>query len=344
MRRLLPGLAVTALLLAGGGWLLLGVPAVQDWLLGRMLSVVMTQSPVTHADGLRIFMCGTSSPLPAPGRAQACVAVMAGDDLFLVDAGAGSANTFNLAGEDSSNLRAILLTHFHSDHIAAIPDFNLNSWVGGRSRPLELIGPAGVERIAEGLNEAYALDRGYRVAHHGEVLLPPALGELSAREIGPGVFWNAGGLTITAFPVDHSPVSPAVGYRFDYQGRSVVISGDSNVTPTLIAAAKGADLVLHDALSLPIVQAMAKTAEAAGRIRQARILGDIQGYHASTESLSQIVAQAAPRMLAVYHLVPAPRNTLMSRMFERDLPTGTVITSDGMVFSLPADSSDIHVD
>lgn len=343
MRRFTMVLFALALLGGGIGWLLIDTRAGQNWLLPRLVDAAMRQTPIQAFDGLRVFMCGTSSPLPASDRAQACVAVMAGDDLFLVDAGMGSANTMNLHGEATQNLRAILLTHFHADHISGIYDFNLGSWVAGRNEPLVLIGPPGVERIAEGFNEAFALDRSYRVAHHGEAMMVPALGELGAREIAPGEIWNNEGLAITAFLVDHAPISPAYGYRFDYKGRSVVVSGDSNVVDSLVMAAKGADLLLHDVLSLPIVKAMEDGAKKADRTRQAKIFGDIQNYHAGADTMGTLMEDTEIGMLAAYHLVPPPRNLLMEQIFKRDLPVGTVLTRDAMVFSLPAGSKEIRI-
>jgi len=331
---------ILALLLGAAYYIATGTRTGQDFLLERMVQLVV-QPPAPPYDGVRVLMCGTSSPLPAPNRAQACVAVEAGGRLFVVDAGAGSAA--NLAGAPLERLEAVLLTHFHSDHVSALGDINLNSWVAGRPRPLEVIGPEGVADIVTATNDLYTLDRGYRVKHHGADLLPPALHIMTARTIEPGVILDEAGLVITAFPVDHAPVEPAVGYRFDYRDRSVVISGDSVVTQPLIDAARGADLLLHDALSLTIVQALERASTAAGRDRQARILHDIQEYHASTTSLGKIVDEAGIGTLAAYHLVPPPRNFLMEKIFARELPRGTVITEDRMVFELPPDSHSVRV-
>jgi ribonuclease Z len=316
----------------------------QDLLLDRLIAAAMRAAPEPPPEGgLRVFMCGTSSPLPAPGRAQACVAVMADDRLYLVDAGAGSPAVATLGGLPLENLRAILLTHFHSDHIAAVPDFALNSWVAGRPQPLEVVGPEGVERVVAGFNDAYALDGGYRVTHHGADLLPPALHDLVPRTIEPGVIVDEGGLVIRAFEVDHRPVEPAVGYRFDYGGRSVLITGDTVMTPGVINAAKGVDLMLADALSLPIVQAMERAAGDAGAARRAKIFHDIQDYHASVWSLGDAAAEAGVGRLALYHLVPPPRNALMENVFLREVPEGTVLTEDGMIFDLPAGSDAVII-
>tara|TARA_B100001093_G_scaffold497982_1_gene545545 strand:+ start:436 stop:1419 length:984 start_codon:yes stop_codon:yes gene_type:complete len=301
-------------------------------------------SPNAAFDGLKITLCGTSSPLPAPGRAQACVAVETPDHLYIVDAGSGSAATAQLSGMPLDKMRGILLTHYHSDHISDIGDFNLNSWIAGRPAPLQIIGPEGVDRIVEGLNITYELDRGYRVAHHGAELLSPELGVLQSRTIGEDVIVDEGGLRITAFEVSHPPIEPAYGYRLDYGGRSVVISGDSLVTDKIVEISDGADVVLHDAMALQLVQGAESMSRAAGNTRIATVLHDIQDYHATTEDLVRLTAEAEIGQLALYHLVPAPRNVMAIAAFNGDLPEGSLITEDGMVISLPANSTEITVD
>ena len=303
-------------------------------------------TPSTDAafDGLRITLCGTSSPLPAPGRAQACVAVETPDHLYIIDAGSGSAATAQLSGIPLGKLRGILLTHYHSDHISDIGDFNLNSWVAGRPAPLQIIGPEGVGRIVEGLNITYELDRGYRVAHHGAELLDPELGILQSRTIEEGVIMDEDGLQITAFEVSHPPIEPAYGYRLDYGGRSLVISGDSLLTEKIVELSDGADVVLHDAMALQLVQGAEAMSRSAGNTRIATVLHDIQDYHATSADLARLATEAEIGQLALYHLVPAPRNAMANAAFKAGLPDGALITEDGMVISLPANSKEITVE
>ena len=341
MRKLFLFITATGVLAVLAGAVIWHSQAGQDWLLKRAVAIAMSRpAAMNEFDGLQVFMCGTSSPMPAPGRAQACVAVLAGSSLYLVDAGAGSAHVATLSRLPLERLEAIFLTHFHSDHIAAIPDFNLNSWVAGRPDPLLVYGPPGVAQVVDGLNDAYGLDRDYRVAHHGETLLAPELGMMQSRLMPAGTRLERGELTITSFAVDHDPVRPAVGYRFDYGGRSVVVSGDAVVSPGLIDAARNADLLLQDSLSLPIIQAL-EAASAGTRMEQ--ILLDIQDYHAHTDDLSALVAESGVRQLALYHLVPPPQNALFEKIFRRSLPDGTVLTLDGMRFELPVGSDDIRM-
>ena len=293
---------------------------------------------MSEYDGLQVFMCGTSSPLPDPDRAQACVAILAGETLSLVDAGAGSARVATLGRLPLERLEAVFLTHFHSDHIAALPEFNLNSWVAGRPRPLAVFGPLGVAEVVDGLNDAYRLDQTYRVAHHGEQLLPPDLGVMEANLMEAGAVLDLGDLSVTSFEVNHDPVRPAVAYRFDYRGRSVVISGDAIITQGLIDAATGADLLLQDALSLPIIKALE---QASAGSRMEKIFSDIQDYHAHAGDLSALVDQSGVRQLALYHLVPPPSNALFEKIFSRDLPKSTIVSEDGMIFELPAGSEEV---
>ena len=298
----------------------------------------------TAFEGLKITLCGTASPLPAPGRAQACIAVETPDHLYVVDAGSGSAATAQLSGVPLNKMRGILVTHYHSDHISDIGDFNLNSWVAGRPTPLQIIGPDGVDRVVEGLNIAYELDRSYRVAHHGAGLLRPELGVLQSRTIGEGIIEDKDGLRITAFEVSHPPIEPAYGYRLDYGGRSVVISGDTLVTDKIIGLSDGADVVLHDAMALQLVQGAETLSRRSGNTRLATVLHDIQDYHATTADLVRLADEADIGLLALYHLVPAPRNAMAIAAFNGDLPDGAVITEDGMVILLPANSDEIMVD
>jgi ribonuclease Z len=264
---------------------------------------------MSEFDGLQVFMCGTSSPLPDPNRAQACVAILAGESLYVVDTGAGSARVATLAQLPIERLEAVFLTHFHSDHIAALPEFNLNSWVAGRPWPLAVYGPPGVGEVVDGLTAAYRLDSTYRVAHHGDELMPPDLGVMQAKLMEAGTAQQFGDLTVSSFRVNHDPIRPAVGYRFDYRGRSVVVSGDAIVTPGLIDAATDADLLLQDVLSLPIISTLE---QASTGTRMEKILHDIQDYHAHTDDLAELVDKSGVKQLALYHLVPPPSNALFA--------------------------------
>ncbi len=343
MMRVVTGIVAVVVLLAVGAYTyFMHTASGQDLLLSRALGAMLGQGDSEPVDGISIYVCGSAAPMPAEGREQACLVVLTPEHYFIVDAGAGSANNIGLAPSlPGARLDGILLTHFHSDHISALHDINLLSWVAGRQGPLNVYGPQGVETVVSGFNFAYQLDRHYRTAHHGEDFMPKAFGELKAVLFPMESVLEFGKLTVTSFAADHSPIHPAVGYRFDYKGRSVVITGDTLVTERVREVVAEADLLLADALSLPIVQALET---AAGGTRVANILHDIQDYHASVADISELTRSSGVRMTGLYHMVPAPRNALMENIFKRELEDNMFLTDDRMWITLPAGSDQILVD
>ena len=323
---------------------LVNVPAVQDILLERATAALAKSAaqPLEDPEGLRVYVCGSASPL-GMGQAQACIAVVTPEHFYLIDSGVGSTDNINLLRLPTARLDGLLLTHFHSDHIAEIYEVNLGSWVNGRPAPLKVWGPRGVDEVVSAVNAGYRQDRIYRVGHHGEDLLQPALGVLAHETIEPGVVLEDGELKITAYVGEHPPIEPAVGYRFDYRGRSVVISGDSNVNENTLKIAEGADLLLHDALSLPTLTALSRALEAVGQTRQSKIVTDVMDYHASTGSLVALGEQSNVAMVAYYHLVPVPPNAIAKTIFMRGAPDNFVLTEDLMWFELPIENDEIIV-
>ena len=337
-------LVLGLLVIVGVGRALLKLPAVQDTVLERGAELLAERGavPLPESESLRVYVCGSASPL-GMGQAQACIAVVTPEHFYLIDSGAGSTDNINRLGLPLLRLQGLLLTHFHSDHIAEIYEVNLGSWVQGRPAPLTVYGPRGVDEVTNAVNAGYRLDRIYRTGHHGEELLPPALGVLRHKTIAPGVILEDGDLRITAYVAEHPPIEPAVGYRFDYRGRSVVISGDGNVNGDTMEIVDGADLLLHDALSLPTVTALSEALGTVGQSRQSKIVADVMDYHASTDSLIELGEKSNVDMVAFYHLVPVPPNSLLEDVFLRGAPDNFLLTEDLMWFELPIDSDDIVV-
>lgn len=320
-------------------------PAVEDRLFDRALEHAFSPraAALYTGDGLNVFFCGTGSPLPSKKRAQTCTAVFAGDRFFIVDAGTGSWENVQAAGIPATKLRGVLLTHFHSDHIGDLSEINIGSWATTREAPLAIYGPPGVERVVAGENEAFALDAGYRIAHHGKGVLPPrgeGMKAVAFDATAPIVVYEEDGLKITAFPVRHDPVTPAVGYRFDYKGRSVAISGDTAYSDSLAAAAKDVDLLMHEAQANHMVALMQRAAAKAGSAATAKIFADIPSYHTSPEDAARIANKANADWLVLTHLTPAPDNPVAKRIFMRGVSAirgdNIVMAEDGMAIFLPA--------
>lgn len=329
---------------------LLRIPAVEDALVRRVTErlVAVSGDALYAPDALRVALCGTSAPLPDEHRAKACTAVFAAGRLWVVDTGPGSWNRIALWRLDARRIGAVLFTHFHSDHIGDLGEFNLQTWAAGRPEPLRVFGPPGVERVVAGFAEAYALDTRYRILHHGADFLPEGVARMQAMPvtIPAGTvslpILEHEGLRISAFPVDHRPIVPAYGYRFDYRGRSVVVSGDTAKTPSLVAAAEGADVLVHEAQANHLIATIGEVAAAAGRDRVAKIMADIPSYHTTPVEAAEQANAAHVRLLVLSHLNPTPPNRFAVRPFLRGVaevrPTGWVLGDDGLVVELPADS------
>ena len=351
MRRWLAGLvglaAIAAVVAAA-----MRVPLVQDAIIRRVIArAIGTANHLFADDALRVLLCGTSAPLPHPTRAKACVAVFAAGRFWVVDTGPQSWNRLALSRIDGKRIGAVLFTHFHSDHIGELGEFNLQTWAAGREGPMRVFGPPGVERVVAGFQEAYALDSGYRIAHHGADFLDANVGRMQATQVdavsAPAVVLDEDGLKITAFPVDHRPIVPAYGYRFDYRGRSVVVSGDTAKSPSLVAAARGADVLVHEAQANHLIAMIGDAAAAAGRTRVAKIMHDIPSYHTSPVQAAEVANEAGVRLLVLYHLNPPPPNRFAERVFVRGVaavrPDHWVLGDDGTLVELPFGSSAVEV-
>lgn len=296
-------------------------------------------------DGLHVGLCGTGSPLPNRDRAGACTVIIAGRHIFVVDAGEGGARNIALMGIPTARIERLFLTHFHSDHIDGLGPMMLLRWTGsGNSAPLPIQGPAGVEAIVAGFNAAYSADNGYRTAHHGEAIAPPAAAGAVAEPFSLSgdsvVIYARDGIRITAFRVNHAPVAPAVGYRFDYKGRSVVISGDTAPTPVLAVAAKGADLLIHEALQPELVALVGQALDARNIKKTAQITRDIVNYHSTPEDAAKTAQTAGVGELLLSHIVPPIPTRFFYPAFlgraQQHFNGQITVGEDGMLVSLPA--------
>jgi ribonuclease Z len=276
--------------------------------------------------------------------------VIAGNRIIVVDAGEGGARNISLMGIANGEIERLFLTHFHSDHFDGLGPMMLLRWTGSAAKlPLPVHGPTGVDEVIAGLNAAYRQDNGYRTAHHGADIAPPegagAMPVPFELKDSSVVVLDEGGLKVTAFRVAHDPVSPAVGYRFDYKGRSAVINGDTAKSANLERAAKGADLLVHDALQPRLVRKITAALDRKGIRNTAKITRDIIGYHASPEEVAQSAAKAGVGQVVLTHVVPA----LPSRFFypafignaHKYFGGEIIVGEDGMLFSLPAGSRTI---
>jgi ribonuclease Z len=302
-------------------------------------------------DGLHLALCGAGGPLPAPNASGPCVAVVAGKRLFVVDAGTDGLRNLARMGYPTGNIESVFLTHFHSDHIDGLGELATIRWVSAaNTQPLPVYGPEGVEQVVSGFNTAYRMDVGYRHAHHGDSVAPVSGAGMVAKpfpqpELGQlETLIDDGDLKIEALAVDHAPIKPAVGYRFTYKGRSLLITGDTVKLPNIEKFAEGVDLLVHEALAPNLVTMMRDTATRMGNEVIAKVTHDILDYHTSPVEAAETARDADVGHLLYYHIVPPlvfPGQETLFLNGAEDIFADYTVGRDGTAFSLPAGSKEI---
>ena len=245
---------------------------------------------------LNVRLLGTGSPPPNPKRRGPATLVTLGDEHFLVDAGSGVGVQLVQAGVRPYDWPRVFITHHHSDHVVDLAHLLVTRWIAGQNAPFEVWGPAGTTRQMEKLMDYLHWDLEVRRHHMVDRKLP----EVRVTEIEEGRLAEIGGVTVSAFLVEHDPVKPAFGYRFEGGGRSVVVSGDTRPCENLIRASYRVDCLVHECCE------MAKTSWTPGcgwptledKIRS------LASYHTQPDQLGRVAREARAKQLVVTHLMP----------------------------------------
>jgi ribonuclease BN (tRNA processing enzyme) len=254
-----------------------------------------TKAPPTASSHTQVVMLGVGNPNPDPDRSGPAVAIVVNDAAYLVDCGPGvvrratAAERKGITALKASELKTVFITHLHSDHTLGYPDLIFTPWVMGRSDPLQAYGPRGLRQMTDHIEKAWKKDiyvrtqgleeanrTGYKVVMH---------------EIAPGVVYRDANVTVTAFPVQHGIWDQAFGYRFDTADRSVVISGDTRPTESVVDACHGCDVLLHEVYN-----------PHGEELNTPHWKQYFHEFHTSPEELGDIARRAQPKLLVLYHL------------------------------------------
>lgn len=267
------------------------------------------KQPAMDGRGVFIVFLGTGMPAPNPERQGPSLAIVANGKAYIVDAGTGVVRQAAAAYERGikalrpNMLDIAFLTHLHSDHTLGLPDLILTPWVMHRTLSLQLYGPLGTQAMADNIEKAYAEDihvrieglehqttTGHQVTVH-EIPLPKEPVQVYADE----------SVRVTAFAVRHGSWSEALGYRFDADGKSIVISGDTRPVESVVSACDGCDALVHEVYS--------------GTPRDAGDAAYFSSFHTSATQLGEIAAKAKAKLLIVWHYVPL-QNASETQMVE----------------------------
>ena len=267
----------------------------------------------------RVTLLGTGTSVPMPDRLGPATLVEAGDQKLLFDAGRGATIRLYQLRIPLNKLGPLFLTHFHSDHVVGIPDIWLSGWLGGpwarRTRPFHVVGPLGTNDLMQNLGKAFAAD--IRIRGVDEKYPAEGIAVIADEFSAEGVVYERDGVRVTAFEVDHGDeVKPAFGYRIDYGGRSVVISGDTRFSENVIKHGTGADLLVHEVAAV-----------------RPELLKDQQvqramAHHTSPQEAGRVFSRARPKLAVYTHLVLVARVN-MPELTAEELVAQTRETYDG---------------
>jgi ribonuclease Z len=259
------------------------------------IALIALTCGAARADGpdLKVILLGTGSPIPDPGRYGPATLVQAGGQTLLFDAGRGVTTRLYQLKIPFREVSPVFITHYHSDHINGLPDLWLTGWLGApwakRTTPMRVVGPKGLRELTDNLTKAYAADIRIRMAdeHYpfSGVSFEPQEFEKD------GTVFEKDGVKVTAFEVDHGDViKPAYGYRVDFNGHSVLISGDTRPTANVLKYGSGVDLLIHEVCAArpEITDTQAKA---------------VMAHHTSPQEAGSIFAQAKPKMAVFTHVV-----------------------------------------
>jgi ribonuclease Z len=259
-----------------------------------IVCIIVSFYAKAQPSSIKVTLLGTGAPVPSIDRFGPSILVEAGNQKLLFDCGRGAAQRLWQLKIPLRQINVLFLTHLHSDHVVGIPDVWLTGWIpavfGRRTSPFQVLGPAGTKDMMENLVKAFSWDINTR---NKEKNKPDSGATVAAVDIEEGYVWEKDGVKVTPFTVRHSDfIDSALGYRIDYQNRSVILSGDTRYSDNLVRFAKGADVVVHE------VAAANEDAT-----KNTALVNQILGFHTSPEDAGKVFQIVKPKLAVYSHIV-----------------------------------------
>jgi ribonuclease Z len=262
----------------------------------------------TGESSLKVILLGTrGGPVIDPQHTGIGTLIVAGPERLLFDCGRGVPTAIARAGIAPRDITKVFITHLHSDHLVGLPELYLYPWASeSRAAPFLVWGPTGTEAMMANLQKAFEFD--IHVRRDVDETFSAEGIRVAATDVREGVVYDVNGVKVTAFFVDHAPVTPALGYRVDHQGHSVVLSGDTRPSENLVTFAKGADVLIHEAGTWKKDPRLAgppdeRFGDSRGTRRQVRTIAE---HHTDPEEAGQIFARVTPKLALFSHYNPTP--------------------------------------
>jgi ribonuclease BN (tRNA processing enzyme) len=272
-------------------------------------SACLPQLAAARGGKTRLILLGTGGgPRPRKANSAPAQVIVVNDAAYVIDCGDGDARQLVTAGVRLSQLRHIFLTHQHSDHNADYGNLILLAWTAGLKTQVDCWGPPPLQEMTRHFMEMNAYDIRTRIEDEGRVPLQPLVHVHELVKGGP-VFADQN-VRVRATLVDHPPVVPAFGYRFDASDRSIVISGDTRPSEDLIELARGADVLVHDALYPAGIDRLVAGVPNASSLKQS-----ILSHHTTAEDAGRVAKAAGVKTLVLSHFVPPDDPAITDQMW-----------------------------
>ncbi len=250
------------------------------------------EQPESGADSIKVTLLGTGTPQLNPRRMSYSTLIEAGNEVLMFDAGRAAMLQAKKSGANLKNLDKLFLTHLHSDHVTGIPDVWLTGFLAPtfRATPMKIWGPEGTQDLTSGLRQAYDFDVNIRIAQYGGKRANGM--EFETTEVHDGFVYEKNDVKVTAFEVQHTGANTAFGYKIEYNGYSVVLSGDTIYDKNVIKHAKGADLLVHQVAYAP-----------QDAIEKNKVVARILSQHTQADQVAEILTLTKPKLAVLSHIV-----------------------------------------
>jgi ribonuclease BN (tRNA processing enzyme) len=281
-----------------------------------MAGLASPQAAAAPGDAKVILLGTKGGPRVTRGRANPSNLVMAAGRSYVVDCGYGVTRQLVDAGIEARDVRTILITHNHSDHMLELGPLVYNAWAVGLREPVDVWGPPPVGKLVANFLDSVGYDIDIRIEDEGRPDLRRLVRvhEFEAPSTGSSTVFEREGLRVSATRVRHPPITHAYAYRFDTPDRSIVLSGDTTYSPELIALANGADVLVHEVMHLAGLDRLLSITPNAPTLRKHLI-----DSHTTTEQLGHVAAEAGVRTLVLSHFVPGDDPSITDAMWLEDV-------------------------
>lgn len=262
------------------------------------------QSALKDAKGTKLVLLGTAAG-PVPGRTREMTShiMLSNGAAYVLDCGLGCTDQYARTGIPFHALRSVFITHHHPDHNIEYGPLLIVGWVQGMPLDVRAFGPPPLKQMTEDFMRAYK----QTVDFWAEDFKMKPLVSVDVREIAAaGPVTQDDNVKVYATIVNHPPVTPALGYRFDFKDRSIAFSGDTTPLDAVAKLAQGADILVHEAMYVPALEDYIRGQIAKGRpVKFEPYMAHMKADHSPVEDVGRIAQEAGVKTLVLSHLTPA---------------------------------------